>query len=578
MSGAAAVASEEWAPPVFEFISDAQALAHFDSEHKIVLLGGGVGSGKTVLHGLDALKRSKHETDLLHGIFTNTETQRDKEVVPSIQDRFVAAGFEKPVFDRRPPVSWVRDWVRRGIEVPSVSKHRNVLIAPTGYHAVCGTLHHQSYTQYDTLSFGSARIEEATNVSFAAITTIFERTRCSRGGGERCRKFHRHQKYLIFNPPRGPHPWLYSYLDQLEESARAHYHALRDGEECDCPRVHGPELQHRSWPLLRSGVGSAVWYQSRTSDNPYLDDGYREGLAANMSKDTARRRLDGEIIRETEGGAYTEFSSENIHAGVPYDPDRTLYMWLDFNLEPRAAVFAHQLNPGEYPGEHERSGLIHLGVFGEYFYAGEMSDRRFAQALIRGDRGDGCDSQPRYRSEELRGLPPPCDETCDPVCRKGHWNGLRAHRGRIIACGDQRGTHRSSHGDNLESSWAIVDQEFGQLKRYGKDVPEDQPSPRARVDSVNAKLCNALGVRSLWIHPRCEELIRDFEQVQWDEDGTALREWRRGSMGTEWHRTHLSDGLGYGVHRLSPLGRDVDSKGDSVRAHYRERTKRPSHL
>lgn len=576
--GSAAL-SEIVEPAVFEFNSDAQALAFFDRVHKTILLGGGVGSGKTVLHGLDAIDRSKGETELLHGVFTNTQTQLDKEVVPSIQDRFVAAGFERPVFDRRPPPAWVKRWVRAGIEVPSLSRYRGILTAPTGYHAICGTLFNQSYRQYETLQLGSARIEEAINASLAAVNTIFERVRCSTGGGDHCRANHHHQRYLIFNPPRGPHPWLYAYLDQLEESARSYYHAISDGQECECPREHGPELNHRSWPLLLAGVGPAVLYRSKTSDNAdHLDDDYRDALASNMSKDTARRRLDGEIVRETEGGAYTEFGSENIRP-VAYDADRVLYMTLDFNLEPRAAGFWHPLNPGEYPTEHERPGLKHIGKFGEYFFAGEMSDRNFAVDLVRGGRGSGGDSQPRYRSESERGLPPPCDETCEKVCRiKGHWNGLRGHRGRIIAFGDQRGTHRSSHGDNLESSWSIVDQVFRQLENYAKNVPETQPSPRARVDSVNAKLCNSLGIRSAWIDRRCEETIRDLEQVMWDEAQTSEREWRRGNQGTEWHRTHLIQADGYMIHRLFPLGHEMDFHGELPVVKLPKREKAPSFL
>lgn len=527
----------ENSPAEFRFNSDAQALACLDREHKIILLGGGVGSGKTVLHGLDALRRSVHETDLLHGIFTNTQTQLDKEVIPSIQDRFVVAGFEKPVFDKKPPAHWVRRWVRDGIEVPSLPRYRGILTAPTGYHALCGTLFNQSYTQYDTIQLGSARIEEATNASFAAINTIFERARCSRGGGDRCRKYHHHSKTLIFNPPRGPHPWLYSYLDQLEENARAYYHALLDGEECECPRVHGPELDHRQWPLLHQGVGPAVLYRSKTSDNAaHLDDDYRDGLAANMSRDAARRRLDGEILREEgHGRAYTEWSDENL-GPVEYDPEATVYLTLDFNSEPRVAGFWHPLG--------RRDGVEMLGKFGEYFYAAKLSDRKFAEQLVRGDRGNGFDSQPRYRNETLRGLP-------------ANWQGLAGHCGKIIAFGDAVGTHRSVHADNLESSWEIVEQVFRQLKRYGRNVPDHNPAPRARVDSVNGKLCNAFGVRAIVIDPRCQETVRDMEQVVWDESGTALREWRRGSLGTEWHRTHLTDADGYMVHRLFPLGNEV---------------------
>ena len=93
----------------------------------------------------------------------------------------------------------------------------------------------------------------------------------------------------------------------------------------------------------------------------------------------------------------------------------------------------------------------------------------------------------------------------------------------------------------------IVDKVFLSLGNYGRSVPEVQPSPRSRVDVVNGKFLNIDDVRSLWIDPRCEELIRDFEQVMWDDDGQSLREWRQG---IEILRTHLSDALGYMIHQL----------------------------
>lgn len=534
----------------FIFNSDAQALGHFDRSHRLVLLCGGVGSGKTVLHGLDLIERSRTETDQLHGIFTNTQNQLEKGVLPEIFKICAQAGMEQPVYDKRPPKSWFARWARDGVEIPLVARYRGVLTAPTGYHALCGTLFNQSYYQYQTIQLGSIRIEEAINASLPAVIFMIERLRCGLGP-ERCRqRQHHHQAYLIFNPPLGPHPWLYTYLDQLEETAKRFY--------------IGPPLDHRNWPLLKRGVGDATLIQSRTSDNSKnLNAGYESGLAANYSKDTAKRRLEGEIVREVAGRAYTEFSSENVRR-VGYDPSRTLFLCLDFNSEPRAAVLAHPLVPGrdEYSTDYERPEVRHLGVFGELFIADKLSDRKFAQALVKGDRGSGG----TYRDEELRGIP-------------ANWKGLKGHKARIIAYGDAVGTHRSSHADNLESSWEIVDQVCRQLGSYGKDLPSDgNPSPRARVDSVNGKLCNVFDVRSLWIDPRCAELIRDFEQVMWDDTGMALREWRRGSLGTEWHRTHLSDALGYMVHRRFPLGRDGADDDEQAAKLPAPRPRRPSFI
>jgi hypothetical protein len=564
---------------VFKFNSDTQLRSHFERSHSTILLGGGVGSGKTILHAHDLRERAKHETDQLGGIFTNTQTTLEKGVFVEIVKLFRALGMPDPKYGRRPPDSWFKQWKRDGIAIPALASYRNVLTTPEGVHVLCGTLSTlRAMHQFETIQFGWVRLEEAINNSLEAVSTIMERVRCLTGGATNpdCAKYHHHTAHLIFNPPRGAHKWLVPYLDQLEEAAKPYYHALREGDTCDgcfleiedettptgivaIPREHGTEVDHQAWPLLQRGVGEAILIRSKTSDNTLNQDrGYKTRLAAKMSKGTARRRLDGEIIREIEGGAYADFSNDNLHP-VAYDPDRVLYLTLDFNLEPRAAGFWHPLNPGEYPTENAGVGQ-HIGKFGEYFYAGEMSDRKFATELVRGGRGDGGDSQPRYRSEENRGLPPSCDDTCEPICRRGHWNGLKGHRARIIAFGDQRGTHRSSHGDNLESSWDIVDKVFRALGNYRKDLPEDQPSPRARVDAVNAKFCNALDLRSAWIDPRCEESIRDFQQVMWDDDGVSLREWRRGSLGTEWHRTHLSDGDGYFIHRKFPMGEETPQR------------------
>jgi hypothetical protein len=566
-----------------KFNSDNQArglLSHFvGPRYDLILLGGGVNSGKTFTFGinLDWRGRAKEdgrggaETDQVGALFVNSLTTFRSGIYDEVCKLFRRLGRPAPTYNNRPPLEWQRRWARDGVEIPSIPSYTGMLCTPDGVHVAVGSLHNvASLHQFETVQFGWAWIEEAINNALISNETVKERVRCSVGGksNPNCPKYHHHTTTWVFNPPRGAHPYLYTKLDELEAAAKSYYHELGDDEQCagcayvdedgeSFPRAHGPALEHRDWPLLRQGVGKSIWIRSKTSDNAaHQNTGYRSGLASNMSRDTARRRLDGEIVRENSGRAYTEFSTENVHP-VRYDADRTLYLTLDFNLQPRAAGFWHPLNPGEYPSEYEREGIQHIGKFGEYFYAGEMSDRRFAIDLVRGGRGDGCDSQPRYKSEEFRGFPPSCDETCEEVCRKGHWNGLKAHRGRVIAHGDQRGTHRSSHGDNLESSWDIVDQVFRQLERYGKNVPDEQPSPRARVDSVNAKLCNALEIRSAWIDPRCEETIRDFENVQWDEDQKGLREWRRES-GTEWHRTHLTDGDGYMIHKRFPLGHGPD--------------------
>lgn len=70
-------------------------------------------------------------------------------------------------------------------------------------------------------------------------------------------------------------------------------------------------------------------------------------------------------------------------------------------------------------------------------------------------------------------------------------------------------------------------------------VPKANPHVRERVNLMNAKLKSAAGEIHLLVHPRCKELIKDFEQVSYQEDSNQIDKDRNR------HRTHLSDALGY---------------------------------
>ena len=70
-------------------------------------------------------------------------------------------------------------------------------------------------------------------------------------------------------------------------------------------------------------------------------------------------------------------------------------------------------------------------------------------------------------------------------------------------------------------------------------IPQSNPAVRDRVMLMNAKLESAAGERKLSVHPRCKELIADFEQVTYKENSLLIDKDR------DSKRTHLSDALGY---------------------------------
>ena len=68
---------------------------------------------------------------------------------------------------------------------------------------------------------------------------------------------------------------------------------------------------------------------------------------------------------------------------------------------------------------------------------------------------------------------------------------------------------------------------------------------------MNSKLESAAGERSLLVHPRCKELIKDFEQVTYKENSQVIDKER------DPRRTHLSDALGYLVWQAFGSGRKI---------------------
>jgi hypothetical protein len=70
-------------------------------------------------------------------------------------------------------------------------------------------------------------------------------------------------------------------------------------------------------------------------------------------------------------------------------------------------------------------------------------------------------------------------------------------------------------------------------------VPRSNPAVRDRVMTVNSMFETADGQVKLTIDPRCRELVKDFEQVSYQENTTSI------DKTSDPRRTHLSDALGY---------------------------------
>jgi len=110
------------------------------------------------------------------------------------------------------------------------------------------------------------------------------------------------------------------------------------------------------------------------------------------------------------------------------------------------------------------------------------------------------------------------------------------HGGGLWVYADATGARMQTTG---KSDLVILKEELRNYRGVEFKIPPSNPVVRDRVMLMNAKLKSAAGERLLTVHPRCGELIRDFEQVTYKEGSGVVDKDR------DPKRTHLSDALGY---------------------------------
>ncbi len=140
-------------------------------------------------------------------------------------------------------------------------------------------------------------------------------------------------------------------------------------------------------------------------------------------------------------------------------------------------------------------------------------------------------------------------DACEEFARRfpGHAAGLMVYA-------DATGARLQTTG----TTDIVILREFLQSGAYGTvrfKIPKSNPAVRERVMLMNGKLESAAGERGLKVHPRCKELINDFEQVMYKENSLIVDKER------DPRRTHLSDALGYLVWQECRGGATVGEKG-----------------
>jgi hypothetical protein len=193
----------------------------------------------------------------------------------------------------------------------------------------------------------------------------------------------------------------------------------------------------------------------------------------------------GRYLALTAGNVYYAFDRHANLSEEEMDPRRALLWALDFNVDPMCSVIAQ----------------------------------------IEGDRVTVLDEIVLSRASTYQA----CEEFAARFPR--HAAGLVIY---ADATGARLQTSGTSDLDILRRFFRNGDYEGVQFR-----IPTVNPAVRDRITVMNGALESAQGERSMRVHPRCKELIKDFEQVVFQENTQIIDKDR------DPRRTHLSDALGY---------------------------------
>lgn len=251
-------------------------------------------------------------------------------------------------------------------------------------------------------------------------------------------------------------------------------------------------------------TGQWAFFSAPSTCNPLFVQSEYEYLKTQMSEPQFDQEINANFRDITSGKVYINFSSANLTEQNPFaqpgdklSPHLPIIVGMDFNVSPMAWSLGQ-----------ERTGKFYW--FDEIWIK-DTNTQQCAEVL----------------AEKVKG-----------------------HKPGVILCGDATGNSRNTKAS--ESDYAII---VNALRAHNikwvNRVTSANPSVVDRINSVNAKLKDASGAIHLWVNPKtCPMLRRDFERVVWKESaqGFVLDQIKDRTL------THSSDGVGYAVYELSPIG------------------------
>jgi hypothetical protein len=240
--------------------------------------------------------------------------------------------------------------------------------------------------------------------------------------------------------------------------------------------------------FIREPVAGYEAVVAKPFENRYLLEripDFYERLKRSYDEDFYRQEVLGDYLNLSGGLVYSSFRRAEHLADLTVDPRYPLLWALDFNVDPM-------------------SSLVMQVVRDEVRVLDEIVLRRATT-----------------------------EQACEQFVERYPY-----HAAGVVVYGDASGNHMQTTGS---SDYDVLREYFRSHSAAHLDcrVPKANPSVRDRITLTNTKLRNAAGEIGMRIDRRCQELVKDLEQVAYKADSAQIDKDRdRG-------RTHLSDALGY---------------------------------
>lgn len=291
-----------------------------------------------------------------------------------------------------------------------------------------------------------------------------------------------------------------------------------------------PRGRNHFFDLYEAAQNQPHWaaFQFTTEQGGIVSHEELESAMHEMDERTYRQEFQASFENLGTGIAYYAFDRAHNVRTLRYDPKLPLFWALDFNMNPLCSVLGQTLN-----------GAVH--ILDELILPDSNTLAACEEFLSRTGKWT---TVPDVLDE-----PVPLDAAIE---YEELLMQLQPRPLNVYVYGDATGEQRKTLASRTD--WQIVKNFFGRYAdryRASFQVPSANPPVKDRINCVNALLRNHAGQHRLRIDPRCNQLIKDFEQVCWKADphGNPLAELDK----SDPLRTHASDAAGYFVARQFPM-------------------------